>query len=167
MARNISLFSCVERLRNREGAHLPRFFEAKVGDVLGKGPRGGVGRVTSLLQDARGRRRQAWRRASALSPPFLSPSLSPFGSRILSRVVQSTDPISQHCRRPSCSYLLVLVAGYVANFRREGFGCKMSRAFSVFRSFVSVQDSPRLLQNAVGERAHEAVSLWKMLMNSF
>ena len=100
-------------------------------------------------------------------PPFLSPSLSPFGSRILSRVVQSTDPISQHCRRPSCSYLLVLVAGYVANFRREGFGCKMSRAFSVFWSFVSVQDSPRLLQNAVGERAHEAVSLWKMLMNSF
>ena len=37
----------VERLRNRDGAaHLPPFSEAKVGDVLGKGPR-----VTSLLRD--------------------------------------------------------------------------------------------------------------------
>ena len=42
----------VKRLRNRDGAraHLPPFFEAKVGDVLGKGLAASDG-VTSLLRD--------------------------------------------------------------------------------------------------------------------
>ena len=100
----------VDRLRNREGGrsvHLPPFFEAKVGDVLGKGPRGGRGGVMVMESDGRGNfimycswmpAQCARRRAIALSPSPLFLSL--FGSRMLSRVVQSTDPTS----RPNQSF---------------------------------------------------------------